>query len=114
MAKGLKFLVDEHIYLSVVKALKIIKIDIVSLKDLGLLGIKDEEILKFANKEERIIVTSDRDFLVFNSRGEKHKGIIFLTKRLGIGDLIKELQDIEIQYKPEELEGVVLYIPRNF
>jgi len=73
-----KFLADENVPLKAVKALKRKGLDIVSVIELSP-GLKDKEVLNLANKEERIIVTFDKDFgeLVVRQRA-KVKGLILL------------------------------------
>jgi len=73
-----KFLADENVPLKAVKALKRKGLDIVSVIELSP-GLKDKEVLNLANKEERIIVTFDKDFgeLVVRQR-VKVKGLILL------------------------------------
>lgn len=75
---NLKFLADENIPLEVVSSLKKEGINIRSVIEIGY-GLKDETILKLANKENMVIITFDKDFgeIVFKDR-KKSKGIILL------------------------------------
>jgi len=88
----LKFLADENINLSAANVLKE-AVDIVSTKDIAMLGKPDNEILASATKERRIIRTRDKDFLRLVKK-RKHYGIIFLTKELSVGLLIAELKQV--------------------
>lgn len=74
----MRYLANENIPLNALNTLKNIGIDIISIKDF-LPGAKDEEVLNFALKEDRIIITFDKDFgeLIFRRR-YKTKGVILL------------------------------------
>lgn len=105
----MKFLADEHIDLPAVKALKRLSIDIISIQEAHMGSYADEEILDYGNKNERVIITKDSDFLRLHSKGIKHTGIIFLTSHLNTSGLIKEIQKVLIIF--EKLENVVIFIP---
>lgn len=111
MPTKIKFLADEHIDLPAVEALKGKGTGIISVKDAGLLGYSDEKILKFANSQSRAIVTRDKDFLAMHSKGFEHFGIVFLTKQLDVGEIIKQIGMIEILFKLDDIVRSVLYIP---
>jgi len=74
----LKFLVDECVGMIVSRWLKEKYSDVVSILD-GMSGMKDFLILKKALEENRIVITSDKDFgdLVFQ-RKMPHVGIVLL------------------------------------
>lgn len=105
----MKFLADEHIDLHAVKALKRLGINIVLIQEIHVEGYLDEEILNYGNKNERIIVTKDSDFLRLHSKGVQHAGIIFLTKPINTSELIREIQKVLMVF--ENLENAVIFIP---
>jgi len=74
----MKFLVDENIGSSVISFLRNKSFNVSSIAE-KCPGITDREILKKAVKENRILITADKDFgdLIFYSR-RTHKGIILL------------------------------------
>lgn len=74
----MKFLADENIGLSVVIPLRDLGIDIKSITEISP-GIEDPNVLNLANNENRILITTDKDFgeLVY-LRKLTHKGIILL------------------------------------
>ncbi len=57
-----RILADENIPLALAQALRTASHDIRTVHDLGLRGAPDEEILEAANKEDRILLTADKDF----------------------------------------------------
>lgn len=74
----IKFLADENIPIKAIHTLKQKGIDIISVLEISQ-GLSDKEVLDFANKQNRIIITFDIDFgkLVFREK-LKVKGIILL------------------------------------
>ncbi len=58
----IKILTDENIHIKIIEKLKNNKFDVVSVIDKNLIGKPDIIILDTANKEERILITSDKDF----------------------------------------------------
>jgi len=75
----MKFLTDENIAVSVVKFLRSENYDVKDVKEERLFGISDFEVLKIAIKEERIIITHDKDFEnISRNRSIEHRGIILI------------------------------------
>jgi predicted nuclease of predicted toxin-antitoxin system len=74
----MKFLVDECVGLSVANWLKEQGYDAISVYDIST-GISDDEVLQKAFFENRILITSDKDFgeMIFKSK-RQHSGIILL------------------------------------
>jgi len=74
----MKFLVDENVGRSVVRYLRSCGYDVVSVQECCP-GIQDLEVCAWANKEERIIITNDKDFgkLIFQER-LPNRGVILL------------------------------------
>ena len=73
----MKLLTDENIAASVVQTLKKEGFDIKDVKEQSLQGITDKELLDIAFKENRIIITHDKDFgILFYSK--RNKGIILI------------------------------------
>ncbi len=59
---ALKFLTDENIFPSLVNALRSKSYNVKDIKEEKLLGISDSEALKLAFKENRVVITHDKDF----------------------------------------------------
>lgn len=70
----MKFLTDENVAVSVVQTLRIAGYDVKDIKKEKLCGTSDRKILELASKENRILITHDKDFAF----AQKHKGIILL------------------------------------
>jgi predicted nuclease of predicted toxin-antitoxin system len=58
-----KILADENIHKQLVLSLRLAGIDVLWLAERDKRGIKDSEITKLANKESRVLLTSDSDFI---------------------------------------------------
>ena len=79
MDNKLSFLTDENISKSLLIALRKNKYNVKDIKEQGLSGVSDKGILDLAVKENRIILTHDKDFVNFHQlHSIKHKGIIIL------------------------------------
>lgn len=75
----MKFLTDENIASSVAMELRNQKFDVKDVKEEGLFGISDRDIIDLALKEKRIIITHDKDFLHIVSAS--HFGVILIRMR---------------------------------
>jgi predicted nuclease of predicted toxin-antitoxin system len=85
---GFKFITDENIQTKAVDYLTALGLDIFDIKQMGLQGIPDHEILDLAVHKERIILTQDSDF-----------GTDFLHRVFGQQELYTSALDTSIQLK---------------
>jgi predicted nuclease of predicted toxin-antitoxin system len=78
----MKFLIDEDISPIVARILcEQLLVDAIAVRDRGLLGISDREVLEYAFNEERIIITANiKDFEKFAQVAEVHAGIVFIKE----------------------------------
>ena len=75
----MKFLADENIANSVVQKLRNLGFDIKDVKENNLRGAADRTLIRIADKEERIIITHDKNFgNVLTQPNIKHKGVIMI------------------------------------
>jgi predicted nuclease of predicted toxin-antitoxin system len=78
----LKFLTDENIAKSLIKALRENGYDVKDIKEEGLFGISDQEVIQKAKDDDRIIITHDKDFgNLLNFPLQSHKGVILVRYR---------------------------------
>lgn len=78
----MKFLLDENISETVSRGLRDAGYSVVHILDVGYEGRSDEDIMEFAQREKRIIVTHDKDFgnlVRFPVR--THAGVILIRLR---------------------------------
>ena len=105
----MKFLADEHIELSIVTGLKLIGIDAISVNEAGKRQSDDEEILRYAKENDRVIITRDSDFIKLHKKGAEHAGIVFISKFLDIGKVIGEIEKVSMLF--DNIENTLVFIP---
>lgn len=114
----MNFLIDENISPSVAKYLRnFFELDAIHIRDRGLLGISDEEVLAFASSEDRILVTANvKDFEKLAKEEEIHAGMIFLldaglNKDKQIEVMVSVLEVVRsIVQKGEYMINKVIYV----
>lgn len=75
----IKFLSDENMAPSLVKAIRKKGFNIKDIKEEEMFGINDDKVLKMANDENRIVISHDKDFAnLINNKLMPHKGVILL------------------------------------
>jgi predicted nuclease of predicted toxin-antitoxin system len=115
LVMALQFFFDECADEDVARALIAAGVNVVTVTDLGRKGLADEEQLRFATRQSRILYTTDHDYLRlaadFQRRGENFAGIAYhapatRSKRQIIDALIlidSALQDSEMINRVEYL-----------
>lgn len=100
----MKFLLDQDVYAATAHFLASLGHDVVQVAQIGLSQAADEELLKVAQEQRRILVTRDRDFggLVFvNVLGA---GVLYLRMLPSTQNSAhKELEQVLTTYSGEEL-----------
>jgi len=73
------FLADENIHPDVITHLRIHGCDVISIKEIGLIGVDDLTVLRKANNEKRVVITHDSDFGTLTIlKGQPIIGIVYL------------------------------------
>ena len=81
-----------------------------SAKDIGKLGLTDEQQLEVAIRKQALIFTHDVDFLRIASH-KQHSGIIYVHQlKLSVGECIKRLNAIAETKHPEEMRNRILFL----
>jgi len=93
----IRIYIDESVNIAVVEGLKRRGIDAFSAREMGNLGLTDQEQLIFANNQEAAIFSHDTDFLRIAVRWIKeertHHGVIYChQKDYTIGECIRRLK----------------------
>jgi predicted nuclease of predicted toxin-antitoxin system len=96
MNKPIRIYADESVNVAIVEGLKRRGVKIWSARDVGKLGLRDEEQLEYAIKERAAIFTHDDDFLsLVTESGREHYGIIYVHQlHLSIGESIRRLKTL--------------------
>lgn len=117
MADAIRFFFDEHIAKAVARGLRRRGVDVLTVHEAGRSGIADDEQLRFATVEKRVVVTHDEDFLTlaayFTQRGESFAGIAFCDadKYLHLpGKLIRDLLTLHGVYTADEMMNHLEYL----
>ncbi len=82
-----RFLLDEDLNPTAAEVARGLGLDVVSVHEIERLGLSDEEQLRFAAAEGRILLTRNRDdFLAltteFYRKGDPHRGVLIVTAGL--------------------------------
>ena len=114
-SKKIKFLVDECVGLPTIILLRKLGYSVITVGETNLRGKTDLEILKWAIKEKRILITEDIDFAnILLYPPKTHCGIIVLRFRhkeeekihITLTHLLKEL-------KPDEFKGSLIIVDED-
>lgn len=110
-----KIYTDESVPVTVAAGLQRRHVMAVSARDMGNLGLTDEEQLAFATARQMAIFTHDTDFLrlaaVRSESGHEHWGIIYVHQdRVSIGDCIHRLKEIADLLEPEDLHNHIEFL----
>ena len=106
----MKFLADEDVPYNNVKFLHANNADIISILDVQR-SLKDKEILEYAKKEKRILITFDKDFieLVVN-QNVKSYGIILLRIPPKSEAYVQSVLEYLVKEKYKELENTLTIV----
>ncbi len=114
----LRLLIDENFNHRILRGLKarLPLIDYRVVRQIGMSGFPDLELLRWAAKENRIIVTHDRETMIRDAMhclkiGERIAGLIFVPDQLAIGHAISDLELIVECLSPAELTEQIKYLP---
>jgi uncharacterized protein with PIN domain len=111
LAVAIQLYLDENLTPKIARQLRLRGIDAVSVADLGHLGDDDYDHLVRATRLNRVLVTTDVDFLRLAAEGISHAGIIFgIQQEHTIGDWVKALELICFVYTAEDLQNHVEYL----
>lgn len=111
MTPSIRYLVDEHVAKAVAIGLRKRGIDVITVAEAGLLGAGDDELLVFADTEDRVIATQDRDFLRMAAEVKgNHPGIAYAPQGRSIGELVRLLDVLALVSNTKEMRGRVEFL----
>lgn len=118
MEEMIRFLADEDIKDQIFKGVlrRLPDLDIVRVQDVGLRTFRDDRVLEFAAKENRILLTHDvstmRDFAKARlSAGKSMPGVFEINQDCPIGRAIEEIVTVAECSQPEEWNGLIQFLP---
>lgn len=108
MPRTIKFHLDENVNPAIAKGLRDRGINVTTTPEVGLAGARDEDQVKFAIAEDRVIFTHDVDFLQAQI---DHTGIVYCGQgRRAIGEIIQWLILMREVLDPEDMKNKVEFI----
>ena len=111
MPRTIRYHLDEHSAHAIALGLRRHGVDVTTATDAGLLRAPDEDHVTFALAESRVIFTEDDDYLVIDTSGVAHAGIVYCHQQArSIGEIIQSLVLIWEIYEPPEMAKRVEYI----
>ena len=110
-----KFLTDENVSPKIIKVMRTKGYDVRDIKEEKLFGISDHQVLVLANKENRTIITYDKDFAnLRNHPLQSHKGVILLRySELKPSDLINKFLPLLDSLIKRKLLGNLIIVSDN-
>ncbi|MEM2107916.1 MAG: DUF5615 family PIN-like protein [Candidatus Bathyarchaeia archaeon] len=101
---------DESVNIAVVEGLKRRGVHAFSAKDIGKLGLTDEEQLQTAIENKAVIFTHDADFIKI-ALNKNHLGIIYVhQQKTTVGECIRKLKTIVETKTAEEMENQIIFL----
>lgn len=81
MGERVKFYMDEHVPRAVIEGLRRRGVDVRTVSEAGMLRAPDDDHLKLAHREGRVMFTQDEDFLRLHAAGTPHAGIVYIHQQ---------------------------------
>ncbi len=108
--RRIRIYADESVNTSIVEGLKRRGVDAFSARELGKLGLTDEQQIKVARENRAVIFTHDVDFLRMASH-KHHLGIIYVhQQKLTVGDCIRRLKTIVEMKSHAEMRDCIIFL----
>ena len=114
----IRFLVDEDIKDQIFKGVlrRLPDLDIVRVQDVGLRTFRDDRVLEFAARENRILITHDVSTMRAFAKarlvaGKPMPGVFEISQNLPIGIAIEEIVTIAACGRDEEWKDMIQFLP---
>jgi len=114
----LRLLTDENVNKHILRGLtrRLPRLDVVSVRDVGLMGQPDHTILAWAANELRVVVTHDIKTMVPEAKqrvanGQAMAGVILVPDKLAIGVAISDIEIVAECYTQSEMRNRIEYLP---
>lgn len=114
----LRLLIDQDFDQDILRGflLRVPNLDAVTAYEVGLSAAPDPELLKWAANEGRILLTHDRQTMPDHatdliSNEEKIAGVVIVSRKLPIGQVIADLEIIVMCSFENEWENVIRHLP---
>lgn len=114
----LRLLIDQDLDQVILRGLllRVPNLDVITAHQADLSGTSDPELLAWAAEQARIVVTHDRRTMPYYAtdrmaEGERIAGIIIVSRRLPVSQVINDLEIIVSCSDVDEWENVIKYLP---
>ena len=114
----LRLLTDENFNKRIIRGLRArsTEVDCLLVKEAGLTGWPDPELLRWAARENRTMLSHDVQTMVgfaheLMEQNEPMSGLIIVPQRLRIGRAIKALELVVECYSQNDMRGRIEYVP---
>jgi hypothetical protein len=114
----IRYLWDENTSHDVLRALRqlVPSVDVLVAQEAGMSGTPDDRVIEVAIREDRVVVTRDRNTLVGTAvrligLGKTLPGVIVVGSRLSPGRAAEELALVAHAATPAELTNRVVFLP---
>lgn len=106
-----RFYLDENVPVVIAEQLHKRGIEVVTARNLGLLGDSDANHLARATRMGYVLCTHDSDYLALAASGIQHAGIVFAQQDVHtVGDWVKFLELVNTVYTDEEMHNRIEYL----
>ena len=111
----IKIYADESVPVAIIAGLRRRDVGATSARDIGNLGLTDEQQLQFAASQKWLLFTHDTDFLAlahqWRLQERLHWGVVYVhQEKLGLGECIRRLKDIVDIFTAEEFQNHIEYL----
>ena len=110
MSATIRFYTDEHVPRAVIRGLRYRGVDVLTTQEASMLGVTDEEHLKLASREGRVVFTQDDDFLRLHAVEIEHAGIVYARQQTSIGEIIRGLMLVYQVLEPEDMKNHIEFL----
>jgi len=114
----LRLLTDENVNQHILRGLgrRLPQLDVLSVRDVGLMRHPDRVILVWAASEDRAILTHDIKTMVPDAErlvaeGQPMAGVVFVPDQMAIGPAISDLELVVECYTQAEMRDRIEYLP---
>ena len=114
----IRFAADENFNLNVVRGVRRrnVDVDIVTVQEAGLTGATDEDVLSWAAREGRVVLSHDTNTMISTAAarigaGRTMCGLILADQNFPIGQCVDEIIDIHTYEDPEMWDYRIDHLP---
>jgi Domain of unknown function (DUF5615) len=113
---ALRYYFDVHVPIAIVTELRKRSVDVLRAQDDGADELADALLLDRAKELDRVLVSSDKDFLVEVQQRQRKAsdfaGVIhYRPARVSLGQVIEDLELVAKLIEPRELQSQLIYLP---